>query len=216
MKAVRLAVTFSAARIHPMHAFVCESEAVDREVLLGGRVVDGTRTMLFFVAGDRAAYEAALADGPETVTHEVAAETPDGFYCYVRAPNRDATADLFRTLEGPTVLVVPPVEFRSDRAMHATLVGPSEAVQAAVTDLPDDLGVEVLSVGEYPGAPTAEVTDRQREAVAAAWDCGYYDVPRTGDIESVAAALDCAISTASTLLRRAERSLVADLLNERA
>jgi predicted DNA binding protein len=60
------------------------------------------------------------------------------------------------------------------------------------------------------------VSERQREALAAAWDAGYYAVPREGDIEAVAAELDCATSTASDLLRRAERQIVAASLDERS
>ncbi|QCC50446.1 helix-turn-helix domain-containing protein [Halapricum salinum] len=70
------------------------------------------------------------------------------------------------------------------------------------------LDVEVLDVGSYDRAVTTPLTDRQREAVEAAREVGYYEVPRTGDIETVARELDCAVSTASTLLRRAESRLV--------
>jgi len=41
-------------------------------------------------------------------------------------------------------------------------------------------------------------------------DVGYYDVPRTGDTEAVAAALDCEPSTAGELLRKAEAAVVTD------
>jgi predicted DNA binding protein len=52
------------------------------------------------------------------------------------------------------------------------------------------------------------LSDRQREAVRAALDIGYYDQPRGATHEDVAAALDCAPSTASEHLRKAEAELV--------
>jgi hypothetical protein len=38
MKAIRVSITPTESTIHPMHAFLCESSAVDREFLLDGRV----------------------------------------------------------------------------------------------------------------------------------------------------------------------------------
>jgi len=52
------------------------------------------------------------------------------------------------------------------------------------------------------------LTDRQQEAVHAALEHGYYEVPREGTVEDVAATLDCAPSTASNHLRKAEARLV--------
>jgi predicted DNA binding protein len=39
-------------------------------------------------------------------------------------------------------------------------------------------------------------------------ELGYYDVPRRAELADVAAELDCTESTASVLLRKAERALV--------
>ncbi len=59
------------------------------------------------------------------------------------------------------------------------------------------------------------LSDRQREAVRAAWDAGCYELPRAGELADVAARLDGSVSTASDLLRRAERRLVAATLGKR-
>ena len=58
------------------------------------------------------------------------------------------------------------------------------------------------------------MSDHQREALRVAWAAGYYEIPRTVAITTVAAELRCAPSTASDLLRRAEQALVADALGE--
>jgi len=210
VKTVRIAVRYPDSLVHPMHRFVCDSPAVEREVLLEWKVTDGTRTLLFYVEGDRSAYEAALGERSAVDEYDITAESEAGFYLYVRGPNRDAEAEIFGALDRGPVVVASPVEFRGDRTMRLALVGPAEDLQSAIDALPAELTVDVTSVGEYGGAVGDSVTDRQREALDAAWKAGYYAVPRECTIEEVADDLGCAVSTASALLRRAERELVAD------
>nr|WP_240147616.1 helix-turn-helix domain-containing protein [Halorussus sp. JP-T4] len=100
--------------------------------------------------------------------------------------------------------------------MRLTAVGHGDDLRDLLDALPDAVDVTVLSVGPFTRGLGATLTGRQREALAAAWGVGYYEVPRDGDVEAVAAELDCAVSTASTLLRRAESRLVADALGERS
>lgn len=71
----------------------------------------------------------------------------------------------------------------------------------------------MLAVGPYDRGVGRTLTDRQREAVTAAWSAGYYEVPREAGIDEVAGRLDCAVSTASDLLRRAELRMVANTLD---
>jgi hypothetical protein len=198
-----------------MHAFVCESPAVDREVLLEGVAGGGTRTLVFYVEGDAEAYETALADQPTVESYDIRIESERAFFLYVRARNRDADGLPVDAFDHPGVVVVPPIEFRADRTMTLSLVGEGEGVRAVVAGLPDALGVEILGVGTAPGVFGPSLTGRQREALAVARAAGYYEVPRTGDIEAVADELDCAVSTASTLLRRAEATLVDHVLDGR-
>lgn len=208
MKSVRLRIEHTEETIHPMHRFVCESPAIEREVLLEGRTDDGVRTLLFYVEGSMEAYESVLEAQDEIIEYDLRPEGEAGFFLYVRAPNHDREALLVDTLDRETVVIVPPTEFRPDMTMVVTLVGHSDDLVSIVDSVPETLDVEVLDVGSYDRAVTTPLTDRQREAVEAAREVGYYEVPRTGDIETVARELDCAVSTASTLLRRAESRLV--------
>ena len=57
------------------------------------------------------------------------------------------------------------------------------------------------------------LTDRQREALEAAYRAGYFDWPRESTAEEVAATLDIAASTLHAHLRKAEGSLLADLFD---
>lgn len=215
VKSLDLAIEHTEETIHPMHAFVCVSPAVEREILLEGKTDGGTRTLLFYVEGDAEAYEATLAGQDRVAEFDVRPDGDDGFFLYVRAPNSDDEALLFDAFDRETVVVVPPVEFRADRTMRLTVVGHSDDLGDLLDALPDALTVDVLSVGPFTRGIEPGLTDRQREALESAWAVGYYEVPREGDIEAVAAELDCAVSTASALLRRAESTLVADVLGER-
>lgn len=195
-----------------MHAFVCESPAVEREVILERDARGEVTTVLLFVEGDRAEYETTLAsaDPIEEWTTEPANE---GFYVYARTRLRERERLYHEALDREAVLIVTPVELRADRTVRQTLVGPAEELSAAVEALPDDLDVEVLHTGRYRREDASPITARQREALLVAWECGFFDVPRDGDLAAVADRLECSTSTASDLLRRAQRRLVAGALD---
>jgi predicted DNA binding protein len=212
VRALRVSLEYTDDAIHPVHAFVCESPHVEREVLLHETVANGVTTMLLYVEGDLEAYESILASVPSIEEYSTAREGDDAFHLYVRERLREEETRLAAAFERETVLVVPPVEFRADRTMRLWLVGRSDDLQAVLDDLPGAVTVDVLEVGTYTRAVGGVLTDRQREAVEVASGVGYYEVPRTGGIEDVASALGCAVSTASELLRRAEARLVADAL----
>jgi hypothetical protein len=213
VKAVRLVLRFDRDALHPMHAHVCESPAVDREAILQGHSPDAEGTLLLYVEGDREAYERHVAALPHVDSVDVSPGSDDGFYVFVRE-QLDTEEPLVEALQRERLIVVPPVEFRPDRTMRLSLVGHAGDIQAALDDLPAGATPDVRAVGDYSLAVGDTLTDRQREAVAVAWNAGYYDVPRDAGIEAVAAELDCAVSTASALLRRAESRLVAGELDE--
>jgi len=159
----------------------------------------------------------SLASRPETVEYDVTPDGDEAFFVYARWEMRDRERRLEAALARETVIVVPPIEFRPDRTMELSLIGHGADLEAVLENLPEELDADVLEVGEYRGyRPAGRLTDRQREALGIAWEIGYYAVPRENGIEAVAGELDCAVSTASTVLRRAEARLVAGALGTRA
>lgn len=213
MKSLHLRVHHTPDTLHPMHRFVCESPAVDREVLLEGKNEGDVRTLLLYVEGEREPYERVLADLPRVEEYDVTPGVDDGFFVYLRARNADDERDLLAAFEQETVVVAGPVVFHPDATMEFTVVGHADDLQAVVDDLPDAMDVDVTRVGEFAGWHERGLTDRQREAMQAAWRVGYYEVPRGAGVEAVADEMDCAVSTASDLLRRAEATLVANALD---
>jgi predicted DNA binding protein len=73
------------------------------------------------------------------------------------------------------------------------------------------MDVQVERIGRFQGGaedPLASLSERQREALEAGLDLGYYDRPRTATHDDIADALGCAPPTASEHLQKAEAALV--------
>ena len=203
--------------MHPVHRRLTRDDALVRDELLHGhRADEGPDTLLFYVEGDREAYVEALESTDRVVDYEVTPLDEDACYAYVRERSSAFEDELRAAFERPGLLVVPPVTFRSDGTARLTVVGEPAALQAALEDVPAEARVDVDRVGEYDGAPPGrrpDLTERQREATAAALAVGYYDVPRSGSLDEVAERLDCAPGTASEHLRKAERAALTAALD---
>lgn len=79
-------------------------------------------------------------------------------------------------------------------------------------EVPDGMTMDVRWVSDDVTVSNSPVTDRQLAALRAAREVGYYEIPRAAGIEAVADELECAVSTASELVRRGEANAVERLL----
>lgn len=218
MKRVEVALRGVDEPLHPLVPFLT-GEDVERAAM-----VDWNGVTRSDVNDESTVVIRAYAD-PETVRDAFASEPLiDSFdlsvvgenCCYVHAhsetaPLEGATA---KALTPPGVVAVPPVRYEDNEWLALTLVGDDAAVQRAVDRVPDGVLVDVRSVdsrGYDASDPFEALSARQREAVLAAVDAGYYDVPRESSVEVVARELNCAPSTAAEHLRKAESRLVKEL-----
>ena len=200
---------------NPMHQFVVQRDAYGPARLLHRETDAGTHAMLVHVEGPTEPYREALEERSAVQAYELSPCPDDSFSLYVREALSGEDRQFSAAFSQPGLLLLTPVEYRTDGTVHLTAVGPAEAVQAAVEDVPEAMGVEVVSVGEYAaGRVDARqgLTQRQFEAVRVAVETGYYRAPREATLSAVAARLDCATGTAGELLRRAERTVMADLV----
>ena len=211
MKSVRVSLGHDPEALAPIHEGICASPAVDREVILGGQAVDGVETITSFVYGELEAYESILAD-LETVHEYDVTPADDGFFCYLRRELEPEGLSLLDALARETVVVVPPIEVRSDRTIRLTLIGHARDLSMTIESLPDGVSVDVRWTSDRATVSESAASDRQRAALQVAWDVGYYEVPRRNGIEAVADELECAVSTASELLRRGEANVVERML----
>ena len=204
--------------LHPMQEFIRDGDAVDYEELRAWTGVGGERPVeyvLFYAEAEREPYERAL-EGVESVRwYDLTPVDGDSFYVYICQETRAEDVTWRQAFADLNVVPVPPVVYDSDANFRLTVVGTGDHLRALLSDLPDDIDVTVEAIGEYDRrhAPVAgELTDRQLEAVATAVELGFYEVPRDAGVADVAAALDCAESTASALLRKAEAGVMRRLV----
>lgn len=132
------------------------------------------------------------------------------FYAYVKQEPSDMDAQLFDAFTRSGVIVVPPIDFLGDGTAHLTVVGEPDALQSSLAAVPDGVRLSVDRIGEYDGQAAFDpgLTDRQFEAIVAAVETGYYEVPREGSVAAIARKLGCASGTASEHLRKAEREIM--------
>ncbi len=212
MKALHVTYREPPADRHPMQEFLEESDALETVQLWNWNLLDDVDCLLFRVEGDRDAYEDALAAVPWVRTYSVAPVGNGEFFAYVEHETRDPDVGFRAAFSGRRLVVAFPVEF-TERGTELTVLGRPADLQAVLDDLPERADVTVDYVGSYPGPPSsADLTARQRDALAAAEAVGYYEVPREGSVADVAERLDCAPSTASNHLRKAEAALVRQTL----
>lgn len=217
MKSLRCTVHFDEEMMHPVHRRVTTEDGLVREYLLHDhRPDEGLDTLLFYVEGDRDVYEEALRSTDRIVEYTLTEITSTEHYAYVRERSSAFDAELRSVLDRAGVLLVPPIEFRSDGTARVTVIGEPDALQDALEDVPIEVDVDITQIREdtsTPMKPGTDLTDRQREAIEAAVAVGYYEVPRNGSVTDVAARLGCAPGTAAEHLRKAERTVMTSIVS---
>jgi hypothetical protein len=203
--------------LHPMQAFIRHEDVVRYEELLAWTVrpEEEVEYALYYVEADVERYRAAVADVETVLEYRLEPVDDGAAHLWVREetrPEMTAWRDAFLDRQ---LVVVPPVRFDGDAAMEMTIVGDADEARKLLDGFPERVDVTVHEVGSYDrrgGTLAGALTDRQLDAVATALSVGYYDVPRSASLADVAGELGCADSTASELLRRAEREVFSRLL----
>ncbi|WP_311170454.1 helix-turn-helix domain-containing protein [Halobellus ordinarius] len=198
--------------IHPVHTVMTEKPFVERIQMLHWNLHDvDLPTILFYVVGDADRLAAALASIPEIRTFDVTPIDDSRCYCYTQGRTTDVERTLYEAFTREGLLVLPPLTYEDDGGVTFDAVGRPDLFRAALKDVPEEIDVTVEQVSEYTAGRDSEpvgLSPRQRQAVEAARDLGYYHVPREATIEDVASELGCAKSTAAEHLQKAENRLV--------
>ena len=191
---------------------VTETRLYDVSVSPTGRL-----TGLFEVLGDPDRFETEVQSLPGVRTAETAPVTGERFTLLL---SLDTTAipllnRIFELFTRAGVVLATPVRYREGSA-EVRIVGPPAALQTIFDDVPAVVSLVVHEVGEFDTrrrAPVAALSDRQREALFAASDLGYYDHPRQATHADVADRLDCAPNTVCDHLQKAEKKVMASVLD---
>ncbi|MDY6817507.1 MAG: helix-turn-helix domain-containing protein [Halobacteriales archaeon] len=216
MKHVRVRITAGGreAEIHPMYDVWANAAFIERATALQWNFTGDALGILHYAVGDADAFEETVADTPEVVDYDLVRAGTDAFYVYIRDATTDALDDLFGRITESGLIVVPPIRYHEDGTVTFSLFGPETKIQAAIetTPPPVDVTIEEIS-GLKRMAPIveAQLSERQREAVEAAIELGYYELPRKADHSAVAETIDCAPSTAAEHLRKAESKLISSV-----
>jgi hypothetical protein len=174
-------------------------------------------TVLLYLEGDLDHFEDVLAETDIVLASDVTRFGDSRGYVYIHGEPHPTEWGLATAFSGEGLVPVLPIEYHYDGTISIRVLGPLERLQEAVERLPTGVDTAIEQVGEYnvgrPQIPPP-LPDRQREALAVAFDAGYYDMPRTASRDEVADRLNCAPSTASEHLQKAERRLVKTYLHK--
>jgi predicted DNA binding protein len=196
----------------------------DSPAIAEARLVDWSMTaseqstLLYIVDGDPTSFaeQAANTAGIDSVE---LSDTKQG-RTYVLVVMRPLETPMFAAIHRAStqagLIVRKPIVYR-DGTMSARVVGDAGALQRALEAAPDGVEVQIDTISQFYGHtddPVVGLSDRQREAVAAALELGYYNQPRGATHEDVAAELDCAPQTASDHLQKAEANIICAVMDE--
>ena len=195
----------------PLNRHLSSAGVAVREELFSWRMSEQyVLNQLLFVIGNRDAYETALEAVPEIVGYDLYETDADRFYAYVKEERTRETISWWAAFLSHDFIHVPPIVLEDD-VVRMTLVGTFDDLREVVDDLSAAVTIEIDEIGDYRGPEsriTERLTARQYRALRTALERGYYEVPREGSLADVAAELDCTESTASDVLRRAEREVL--------
>ncbi|MFB6140104.1 MAG: helix-turn-helix domain-containing protein [Halosimplex sp.] len=213
MKRLHFTARPDPSRAPALFVLLAASDHAREARLLDWNLGSGERgTLLYAVDGDPDAFRAAARETPGVESVDVEPAGDGRFHALLDA-RPSAVPLLRRVLAAMTrtgMVVLTPVVYR-DGTVSGHIVGDAATLQATLDGVPDAVDVTVEEVGPFrgpPGTPETRLSDRQREAVLVALELGYYEHPSETTHEAIAAELDCAPSTASEHLKKAEAKLV--------
>jgi len=204
--------------LHPMQAFIREEDAVRYEEMLAWRVRSDQdiEYALYYVEGDLERYRGAVSEIQTVVDCRITPIDEASAHVWVCEETRPETRAWRTAFVDRQLIVVPPIRFDDTAGMSMTIVGDGGDIHDTLEQMPPEVDVTVNEIGTYDrrgGTVAGTLTDRQLTAISTALQLGYYEVPREGTLDDVADELECAESTASVLLRRAERDVLVHVLS---
>lgn len=219
MKYCRLTLHQPDWMLHPMQRFIRDENVVTHEALVAWNVLSDSSVeyeLFYAEVTDVDRYVAAI-ERVDSIRWYKASVVDDGsVYVFVCQETREEDVVFRQAFERLELIVVPPIVYDEDAAMNLTVVGDGSNLGTLVENMPAEITVTVERIGDYDrtyATLVERLTDRQFQALETATALGYYDVPRTASLSDVADALDCAESTASTLIRKGEASIVSRVVD---
>lgn len=203
--------------LHPMQEFIRYEDAVRYEEMLAWRVRpdQDIEYALYYVEADMEPYREAVREVETVIECQITSIDDASAHVWACEETRPETQAWREAFMDRQLIVVPPIRFDDEAAIEMTIVGDGGDIHDTLENIPSEVDVTVNEIGTYDrrgGTLAGTLTDRQLAAAGTALQLGYYEIPRDATLADVADKLDCAESTASVLLRRAERDILSRVL----
>jgi predicted DNA binding protein len=180
---------------------------------------DESVVVVYEVDGDAETLRRCLDAVPEKVRDATITAEGDTLVAQVHFYPDETFAELLAVHRSFGVSVEFPIQFVDHEPSILELVetGPQKVLRERLAKTRElaDVHVEYVRRHEPQTARRfGDLTDRQREVLVAAVECGYYRTPREATHEDIAAELDCSASVVGQHLRRIEQQLVSATVPE--
>lgn len=199
----------------PLEAALLEEPDVRREAVHHlDRLADGTAVAMFEISGDPDRIIELFEEHNKALGHQTT--EGDGtvlFHSHFEpTPLVDRLLDLMEAYE---FAVDMPMVFTEGGRLRVTLIANDETISEVFAAMPDDIDFDIERTGEYEagsGRLFSLLTERQREVLRAAIECGYYQEPREATHADVAEAVGLTATTVGEHLRRIETTLMNEIV----
>ncbi len=169
---------------------------------------DGTFVLLGRIHGDLAFAREVLVEAPEVIGFSISSQNDDGGLIFVHTRPPQAVKRLLELRREYGVFFDFPIEMTKEGHLEITIVGEAnDEILAVLDEIPPEIDVTVERIGTYiqnPLALTELLTERQREILDVALECGYYEVPRQATHRDIAGKLGISPPTVSEHLQKIE------------
>lgn len=178
------------------------------------RLDDGTVVSLYEREGDPDAAREVLEDH-EAVESVTTTALGERVFVHVQFIPNELVESIFAIPQNHDIVLDMPMEYAEGGALRVTAIGKLETFREAREEMTGDVDLQLLSMGDYvPGDEGlyAQLTDRQREILAAAVEVGYYEAPRQANQQDIADHLGISPATVGEHLRKIESTVLKDIM----
>ncbi|WP_254822421.1 helix-turn-helix domain-containing protein [Haloglomus halophilum] len=199
----------------PMEEALMADPEVRREAIHHlDRLADGSAVAMYEISGDPDRIMGIIQEHDQSIGYQVTRGegTVLEHAHFEPTPVVDELLDMMEEYE---FAIDMPMIFTDDGRLRVTLIANDNTISEVFASVPEDIHFEVERTGEYEAGSSrifSLLTERQREVLRAAIECGYYQEPREATHADVADAVGLTATTVGEHLRRIEATLMNEVV----
>lgn len=201
--------------LHPFGSVVREDPDVSRRAVHHFNPISDDEMAVLAEFGGSAEKLRRLVDSQPGVISSNVSDSGESVFVYAHFRPDEWTRQLYSVSNEYEIFVDTPMYYAADGALEITTIGELEEIRASALALPEGVGLNLLSTGEYRPANDGlyeQLTPRQQETLRTAVEVGYYREPREVTYQDVADELGIAAGTVGEHLRKIESKILTDVL----